>query len=138
MPISVGIGCDRRIFFTYLLFPDVVQAQIGHDPVNPGVKRALKPEAPDVLVGLQERVLINILGFVFRSGKVQCEPQHRLVVVVYQFLERSTAAALRLANEHRVINPAWYLAQHAAPGFCLPRFTALLGVPKRRTLRRML
>ncbi len=54
----------RSVFFPHLFLADVIQAQIGHNPVNPGIERALEAEASDVLVCLQERFLIDVLGFV--------------------------------------------------------------------------
>jgi hypothetical protein len=39
----------------------------------------------------------------FRSGKVESQAEHRIVIVANQFLERSTIPALRLADQHRVI-----------------------------------
>jgi hypothetical protein len=45
----------------------------------------------------------------FRSGQVHCQAEHCLVVVAHQFLEGSTVSVLRLANEHGVVNAAWYL-----------------------------
>src|SRR5690242_8350950 len=52
--LSLRISYDRSVFFAHLLLANVVQAQIGHNPVNPGIERALEPEASDIFVCLQE------------------------------------------------------------------------------------
>ena len=95
-----------RIFFSHLLLPDVVQTQIRHDPVNPGVERTLETETPNALVSLQERFLINILRFVFRSRQVQSQAQYRLIILAHQFLEGGAATVLRLAHQKGVVNSA--------------------------------
>jgi hypothetical protein len=84
----------------------VIEAQVGHNPVNPGVEGTLEPEAAYVFVGLEERVLINILSVLLRSGEMKSEPQHRLIVMTNEFLEGGAASALGLPNEHRVIDAA--------------------------------
>src|SRR5438270_10667850 len=61
---AISIRRYRSIFFPHLLLADVIQAQIRNNAVNPRIERAFEAEAPDVLVGLQERVLINVLRFV--------------------------------------------------------------------------
>ena len=77
----------------------MIEAEIGDDAVNPGIKRTLEAKTADVLVRLQERFLINVLGFRVRAGKMHSQPEHCLVVVSYQFLEGSAIAPLRLADE---------------------------------------
>ena len=84
----------------------MIQTQIRYDSVNPSVERTLKPEAADVLISFQERVLINILGVLFSSGEVEGEPQYRVVVMADEFLEGGAVTALCLADEHRVIDAA--------------------------------
>src|SRR5579863_806288 len=116
---AVGIFRHRRIFLAHVSLAQVIQTQVRDDPVNPGIKGTLKQEAADVLVRLQERILINILGVVFGAGEMQSEPQHGLVVVTDEFLEGGSIPLLRLADQHRVINATiLYLAtlpSHAAP-----------------------
>ena len=84
----------------------MIQTQIRYDPVNPRVKRTLKPEAADVLISFQERVLVNVLRVLFGSGEMEGEPQYRVVVVADEFLEGGAVTALCLADEHRVIDAA--------------------------------
>src|SRR5207245_3235999 len=104
----------RRVLLAHAFLTQVIKAQIGHDPVNPGVEGALKTKAADVLVGLEEGVLVDVLSFVLGAGEMKSEPQHRLVVMPHQFLEGSAVAKLRLADQHRIVNAA-FLPSHAAP-----------------------
>jgi hypothetical protein len=77
----------------------MIKTQIGHDAINPSIERALEAKVPHALVRFQERFLINVLGFAFRPGKVHGETEHRLVVVVHQFLESGAIATLRFADQ---------------------------------------
>ena len=103
---AVGVFCDRRVFFAHGPFAQVIETQVRHDPVNPCVEGTLEPEAADVLISLEEGVLIHVLSVVFSSGEMQGQPQHRLVVMAHQFLEGGAVPALRLADQHRVIDAA--------------------------------
>src|SRR3981081_826607 len=89
----------RSVFLAHLSFPQMIQAKISHDAVNPGVKGAFKAKIADALVGLQEGSLLSFPGFMIRAGEVNREPEHGLVVVPHQFLEGSAIAALRFADQ---------------------------------------
>src|SRR5580658_3786611 len=89
----------RRIFLAHLPLSQVIKTKIGHDAVDPGIKRALETKIADALVRLQESFLVNILGFGFRAGEMESQPQHCLVVVPHQLLESGATAALRLADQ---------------------------------------
>ena len=103
---ALRIHPHRSIFLAHLLLPQVVQAKIGHDAVDPGVEGALEAEVAHALVRLQKGILINVLGFVLRPGEVHGQPEDRLVVVPHQLLEGGAIAALRFADQQRVINTA--------------------------------
>ena len=92
----------------------MIETQIGHDPVNPRVEGTLEAKAADVLVGLEEGVLIDVLGVVLGPGEMKSQPQHRLIVVTHEFLEGGAVSALRLSDQHRVVYAA-FLPSHAAP-----------------------
>src|SRR6267154_1261516 len=49
-----GILRNRRVFLPHLLLAQVIEAQVGNDPVDPCVEGTLKAKTSDVLVGLQE------------------------------------------------------------------------------------
>src|ERR1700685_3342444 len=95
---------NRGVFLAYLPLAQVIEAKIGHDAINPRIKRELKAKLTDALVPLQKTFLINILGFVFRAGKMQRQPQHRLIVASHQLLEGSAIATLRLADQYSVVD----------------------------------
>src|SRR5258707_11172190 len=92
----------------------MIEAQVGYDAVNPGVERTLEAKASDVLVGLEEGVLIDILGVVLGAGQVQRQAQDGVIVVTHEFLEGGAVPALRLADENRIVDAA-FLTSHAAP-----------------------
>ena len=68
---AARIGHRLRILPARLLLAQMIQAKIGHDPVNPGIKRAFKAKTGDVPVGFEERVLVNVTGLRFGSGQVK-------------------------------------------------------------------
>ena len=84
----------------------MVKAQIGHNPVNPGIERALKPEAGQIYVGAQKRLLVNILAIFMRAGQMDGKAQHWPVIIANQFLERRGIALLRLADQREIVRPA--------------------------------
>src|SRR6476469_8417438 len=56
---AINILGDRRVFFANLLLSNVVETNVRDNAVNPRIERTLEAEAPDVSIGLEERVLIN-------------------------------------------------------------------------------
>ena len=82
----------------------MVEAKVGDDAVDPGIERALKTEAAQVLVGLQKGVLINVLCVGFRTGEAEREPQNTLVVVADEFFERGAIATLSLSDQSVVVH----------------------------------
>jgi ribonuclease HI len=79
--------------------PQLVQAEVGHNPVNPRIKRALEAEIPDIPVGLQKRLLVNVLGVVLAAGQVQRQPQHLVLILPHQRVKGRPRTRLRLANQ---------------------------------------
>src|SRR6185312_12199867 len=79
--------------------PQLVKAQVGDDPVNPGVERALEAKIADVPVSLQKRFLVNVLSVVLRSSQVQSQPQHLVLVLPDQRVERRPRSRLCLADQ---------------------------------------
>src|ERR1035437_7791288 len=97
--VASGIDDCGRIFAAALAAAQVVQAKVGDDPVEPGVERALKPEVSQVAIGLQERLLVDVLGVLLVAQHVQRQAQDRLVETAHQRVERGPVSALRLADE---------------------------------------
>ena len=82
----------------------MIQAEIGDDAVDPRVEGTLETEAAQIFVGLEEGLLINVLGVRFRSRQVQRQPQNRLIVMTHQHFEGRAVALLRLPDQARVVN----------------------------------
>src|SRR5580658_3149967 len=82
----------------------MIQAEVRDDPVDPRVEGALKTKAAQILVGLEEGLLINVLSVRLRSRQVQCQPQYRLIVMTHQHLEGRAVSLLRLPDQTRVVN----------------------------------
>ena len=81
----------------------MVEAKIGDDAVDPGIERALEPEAPQVAISLKEGFLVDVLGVVFRGGQPQRQSQNCLVVLAHQLLEGGAVPALRLTDQDAIV-----------------------------------
>src|SRR3954449_3612429 len=92
----------------------MIETKIRHDAVNPGVEGALEAEAAAVLVGLEKCILVNVLSVLLSSGEMESEPKNRLIVMAHEFLESGAVPALRLPDQHRVVDSA-FLPSHATP-----------------------
>ena len=55
-------------------FSQVVQADVGYDTVEPGVKTAVEAEGVEVLVNSQKGFLVNVPGVFGRPQKVHGDP----------------------------------------------------------------
>ncbi len=98
----------------------MIQAQIGHDAVDPCIKRTLEAEADQVAVGLEKGFLVDVLRVLFRGGQSQRQAQYRMVILAHQFLEGCTIAALRLAYQDVIVYAPQSLADHGSPyGGCI-------------------
>ena len=98
----------------------MVQAQIGHNSVDPGVKRAFETEADQVAIGLQKGLLVNVLRVLLRGGQAQSKTKYGMVILAHQFLEGRAIAALRLAYQDVIVNAPQCLADHVSPkGGCI-------------------
>src|SRR6516225_6935707 len=73
----------------------VVKAAVRHDAIEPGVERALKSKAGEILIGAQEGFLTYVLRVVLRSGETQRQPESRFVVLSHQLVESRGVATLR-------------------------------------------
>jgi hypothetical protein len=84
----------------------MVETQIRHDAVDPGVERALKPEAADVDVSAQEGFLVDVLAVFLRASEMNRQPEYGPVVLANQFFKSGGIAELCSADELRVIYPS--------------------------------
>jgi hypothetical protein len=117
---------DRRVFFAHVPFAQMVEAKIGDDAVNPGVEGTLEAEAPQVFVGLQKGLLVDILRVGFRSGQVQSQAKNGVIVMTHEHLEGCTVSLLRLADQSRIVN-AVALRCQGAPHISIQRGVLVAG-----------
>jgi hypothetical protein len=82
----------------------MVQAQVGYDPVNPGVKRAFKPEIANMPISFEKGFLIDVMGVSVRSGQVHGQAQDGLIILAHQCLESCAVSALRGTYQLTVVN----------------------------------
>src|SRR5689334_881363 len=86
----------------------MIQAEIGHDAIDPSVKGALEAETREIDVCPKERFLINVLTILLRAREMHRQPQHGTVVLPHQFFEGRGVPLLRLANQRGVVNANRY------------------------------
>jgi hypothetical protein len=97
--VLAGAHFRRLIFGARLAATQVVEAYIGDDAVEPGVKAALEAEAMEIAVDLEESFLVNVPG-VFRAfHQVQRQPENVAVKAANQLLESGPAACLRFCDQ---------------------------------------
>ena len=96
---------ERKI--PYRSLPQVIEAQVGHDSVDPGIEGTLKAEAANVYISTQKGFLVDVLSIFLRAGEMNCEAQHGTVVLPYQFFESGCVAELSSADELCVIYANW-------------------------------
>src|ERR1035437_2845534 len=98
LPAGV-IHQHRAVLAPRLAPPQLVQAKIGHNPVNPRIKRALKPEISQIPVGLQEGLLVNILCVVLTPRQAQSQPENLVLILPNQRVKGRPRPCLRLADQ---------------------------------------
>src|SRR5512146_1712264 len=103
---AVGIGDDWSVFFPNLALAKVIEAKVGHDPVDPRIERTLKAEATEIAICLQERVLVDIACILLGPGKVESQAEDSVVVLPDQFLEGGAVAALGSTDQLGVVDAA--------------------------------
>jgi len=54
--------------------PQVIQADVGDNTVDPGTEGALETEAVQLLVNLQKCLLMDVLSVACRPGEPQSKP----------------------------------------------------------------
>ena len=92
-------GFHRRgLLLPDLPFAQLVQADIGHNPVQPGMKAAIEPERMQVPVDPEKRFLVHVARILRRAEQVHGQPEHTLVVCADQLLESVLVAALGRPN----------------------------------------
>jgi hypothetical protein len=82
----------------------VVQAQIRHDAIQPGVKTAIEPEVLKVAEYPQERFLVHIVSIFGGSQKVHGKAEHTLVIGANELLKGGMIALLSRPDQRRLVN----------------------------------
>src|SRR5260370_25071042 len=57
---AIGRFHHRGFLFSNLSFPQLVQADVGYDPVKPGMKTAIETEGMEIAIDPQTSLLIHI------------------------------------------------------------------------------
>jgi hypothetical protein len=81
----------------------MVQAKIGHNPIQPGMETAVEPEVVEVSVDPQECFLIDVTGVLRGAKEVKREPKHTLVVGLDKLFEGVMIASLRRSDQSAFI-----------------------------------
>src|ERR1041385_446950 len=87
-----------------MFLTQVIETEIGDNPVNPGVERTLKAEILEIDVGAQKRFLIDVLAILERTCQMNRQTQHGAVILTHQFLERLSVSLLGKANQTTIID----------------------------------
>src|SRR5260370_27432999 len=82
-----GIQFRRLIFRTRLAAPQVVEAYVGDDAVEPGVKAALEAKAVEIAVNLEEGFLIDVPGVLGTFHEIERQAQDVPVMAAHQVLQ---------------------------------------------------
>ena len=82
----------------------MIQTEVGHDAIDPGVERTLETEARQIDVRPEKRFLINVLPILRRTGEVDGQAQHGAIVLPHQFFEGGGVALLGLANQRGIVH----------------------------------
>ena len=82
----------------------MIEAQIGGNAINPGVKGALEPKPCQMYIGAQESFLINILTIFLGAGEMNGKAEDRPVILLNELLESCGIALLRCPNQLVVVH----------------------------------
>ena len=93
----------------------MIEADVGHNAVNPGVEGAIKAEARQVAINFQECFLVDVLGVFGAAQNVEREAQNLAVIALDENFEGGAVAGLRALDEDAVFGAGRRFA-HAAQG----------------------
>jgi len=89
---------DGRLLFSHFSLAQIIQANVGHDAVQPSVKTAIEPEGINAAEDAQEGLLKDVTCVFLGAEQVDGEPEHTLVVSADELLEGILIAALDSPN----------------------------------------
>src|SRR6516162_6078119 len=88
-----------RFLFAYNPFPQMVEAHVRHNPIQPGVEAAIETKCVQIPKYLEKDLLIHIPRLLGGAQQVHGLPEHTLIVDADQLLERVLVATLRRPDE---------------------------------------
>src|SRR5260370_15656865 len=94
--MDAGIQLRRLVFGPRLAPPQVVQANVRHDAVEPGIEAALEAETVKIAVNLEESFLVNVPCILGAFHPIERQAQDVAVVPAHPFLATSAAPRLRV------------------------------------------
>lgn len=93
-----------RLFFADLPFAEVVQADVGDDPVEPGGKTAIEAERVEIAEDAEKCFLVDVFGLFGRPEQVHGDPEDVLIVGLDESGEGVLIALLRGTDERRFVH----------------------------------
>ena len=90
---------DGLVFAARLAAAKLIKAEISHNPVDPGIERALETEVADIPERLEKGLLVNVFCIVLGTSKMQGQPEHLLLILANQCIECRPGARLGFANQ---------------------------------------
>ena len=89
-------------FLADTLSPQLIQANISPDAIQPSPETALKPELPEAAVGPQEHLLVSIAGIVRGAQDVESHAEHGTVMQPHELLESVSITPLGRLDKCRL------------------------------------
>ena len=109
---AAGVDDYRLLFPAGFAPPQVIEAQVGNDAVDPGIEGTFEAEICQVAIGLEEGFLVDVLGILLRPCQAERKPQNWLVVLAHQGFEGGPRAFLRFADQLGLGGPTPCFASH--------------------------
>ncbi len=101
---GVGVDDGRLVFRMAATAAQMIEADVGHNAINPGVEGAIEAEPRQVAINLQECFLVDVLGVFGAAQNVEREAQNLAVVALDENFEGGAVARLRALDEDAVIS----------------------------------
>ena len=87
------------IFGASLTTAKVIQANVGHDTVKPGVEAAFEAEAMQIAINLEKGLLVNVASILDALHKVKRQTEHITIIAANQLFEGEAVASLGLFHQ---------------------------------------
>lgn len=114
--LSGGGLDDGRIFLSHFSLPEVIEADIRYDAVQPGGEIAVESERMQIFENAEERLLIHVFGLFGGPEQVQGNAEDRLIVRVNEAGEGVLVALLGGTDQGRFVHVRWRLHRRGGDG----------------------